>query len=65
MEIAIGIILCLLVFNFAGLLGLMFMVAKMRQVQEQQITKICNIEDSIKSINEFLGDEAEANINQN
>lgn len=65
MEIAIGFIVCLLLFNFAGLLGLMFMVAKMRQVQEQQVTEICNIEDSIKSINEFLGDEAEANINQN
>jgi hypothetical protein len=65
MEIAIGIILCMTFLGNVTIFVLLYLVHKVREVQEQQVTEICNIEDSIKSINEFLGDEAEAYTNQN
>jgi len=65
MSIAIGIILCITFFSNIVLFVLLYMVNKVREVQEQQVTEICNIEDSIKSINEYLGEEAEAYSNQN
>lgn len=65
MSIAIGIILCISFLSFIVLFALLYMVNKVHQVQEQQVTEICNIEDSIKSINEYLGEEAEAYTNQN
>ena len=65
MSIVIGIILCITFASNILLYVLLYMTYKIHEVQQQQVTEICNIEDSIKSINEFLGDEAEANINQN
>jgi len=65
MEVAIGIILCM---SFANLVSgglLIYLVLRVRQVQEQQVTEICNIEDSIQSINEHLGGEVEAYNTQN
>tara|TARA_R110000868_G_scaffold118291_1_gene313829 strand:+ start:205 stop:402 length:198 start_codon:yes stop_codon:yes gene_type:complete len=65
MEIAIGIILCMTFLGNVTIFILLYLVHKVHQVQEQQVTEICNIEDSIKSINEYLGEEAEAYTNQN
>ena len=65
MSIVIGIILCITFASNILLYVLLYMTYKIHEVQQQQVKEICNIEDSIKSINEFLGDEAEANINQN
>lgn len=65
MEIAIGIILCMTFLGNVTIFVLLYLVHKVREVQEQQVTDICKIEDSIQSINEYLGEEAEAYTNQN
>ena len=65
MEIAIGIILCMCFAANVALFVLLYLVHKVREVQEQQVTEICNIEDSIKAINEQMGEEIEAYNNQN
>ena len=41
------------------------MIYKIHEVQQQQVTDICKIEDSIQSINEHLGGEVDAYNNQN
>lgn len=65
MSIVIGIILCITFASNILLYVLLYMIYKVREVQEQQVTEICNIEDSIKSINEQMGEEIEAYNNQN
>ena len=65
MEIVIGIILCMSFAANMALFVLLYLVHKVREVQEQQVTEICNIEDSIKSISEQMGEEIEAYNNQN
>jgi hypothetical protein len=41
------------------------MTYKIHEVQQHQVTDICQIEDSIQAINEHLGGEVEAYNNQN
>tara|TARA_R110000868_G_scaffold409979_1_gene696766 strand:+ start:845 stop:1042 length:198 start_codon:yes stop_codon:yes gene_type:complete len=65
MSIVIGIILCITFASNILLYALLYMTYKIHEVQQQQVSEICNIEDSIKSISEYLGEEQEANINQN
>lgn len=65
MSIVIGIILCITFASNILLYVLLYMIYKVREVQEQQVTDICQIEDSIQAINERLGGEVDAYNNQN
>ena len=65
MSIVIGIILCITFASNMLLCALLYMTYKIHEVQQQQVTDICKIEDSIQSINERLGGEVEGYNNQN
>lgn len=65
MSIVIGIILCITFASNILLYVLLYMIYKIHEVQQQQVTDICKIEDSIQSINEHLGGEVDAYNNQN
>lgn len=57
MGIAIGVLLCMSFLGNVTIFVLLYLVHKVSQVQEQQVTEICQIEDNIREVKEYSSDE--------